>query len=429
MSTFTLTDSIGTGGANRPEDVLALKERLVELGYDWLTADDTVDADLREAINLIQSIKLGRNTLQGDGCVDVPGPTYDWLRAGNAPRWQLMPEGSPDEGFVNVERADPSDNHDFGTDWMAETIRCAAIWYRDNYLASNVNAALLTINDVSLPHGGNTPDHEGHETGLACDLRLSRQDGTAPGSTTFSDNVYDQDGMRAMLQAIRHQPQVSRILFNDPLLIAEHLCAHADGHDNHAHFEIMPLEPIMTSRPENELLQQAIVFFGGNEVDPTGYLMTENGFQSYLDDTGIQHFSAGEMLSPNQLEAANGLGYSLFLPPHVWWPRGATLALLADKLRNMVGEPVKMRNWWRPCSYNEDEKVGGASESDHITAHAVDLDYRSSDSRRTAERGLREMYEQETWLELSLGLGYQTTHVGILSPKGQRIWTYSSYQP
>lgn len=156
--------------------------------------------------------------------------------------------------------------------------------------------------------------------------------------------------------------------------------------------------------------------------------MTLDGFQSYLDDTGVDHFSAKEMTRPHHPDVAERLGYAEFLPPHSWWPRGAALALLADVLRQAVGEPVHMRNWWRPQPYNSDSTVGGASDSDHIIAAGVDLDYRSAESRRTAEGILRRYYETESWLELSLGLGNRTTHVGMLSPQGSRDGTYSSYR-
>jgi hypothetical protein len=38
-------------------------------------------------------------------------------------------------------------------------------------------------------------------------------------------------------------------------------------------------------------------------------------------------------------------------------------------------------------------------------------------------------YDNETWLQMSLGLGNQTTHVGILSPGRKRDWFYKGYVP
>lgn len=428
MTDFSLSASVGNRGENRNEDVRALKEHLVDLGFDWLTVNETVDDALRRVINLVQSMRAGRNSLRGDGRVDVPGPTYEWLRAANAPRWQIMPQGDRADGFFNFELTDPTDDHEFGAAWMADTIREAGAWYRDRYLGNQPDAALLTINDVSLPRGGNTPDHSGHETGLACDLRLPRQDGTAPGETTYRHPQYDRDAMRAMLRAVRAQPKVTRILFNDAALIREGLCQRSAGHDDHAHFEIAPLLPIVDyDEALDTLLQRAIREFGGTLVDPQDYALTEADFQRYLQDTGIDHFSAREMLTPHHENVAQGLGYTLFLPPHAWWRKGAALALLSDELRKLLGEPVIMRNWWRPRPYNAHPTVGGAETSDHITATGVDLDYRSANSRRTAERRLRQLYEDAEWLQMSLGLGNQTTHVGLFSPVRRRDWFYDSY--
>jgi peptidoglycan hydrolase-like protein with peptidoglycan-binding domain len=241
--TFTLGASVGKGGKNRPEDVRALKKRLIELGFDWLDPDTEVDKATIAAIQLFQSIMRGKQTVSGDGLVSVPGKagtTLAWLREANAPRWQLMPEGSEAEGFLNYERTDTKDQYDYGTNWMADAIRGAGAKYRDDYLKSHASAPLLSINDVSLPHGGSNPDHGGHETGMACDARLPRNDGKGAGSITWKDKIYDRDATRAQIKAVRAQPNVSFVFFNDPVLIGEKLCSKLDGHDNHFHFQLRP---------------------------------------------------------------------------------------------------------------------------------------------------------------------------------------------
>jgi hypothetical protein len=427
MATLTLGKSVGAGGANEPADVTALKTHLVALGLDWLTVDGTAGNDLTQAIKLQQSIFRGRNAVSGDGRVDVGGPTLEYLNSADAARWQEMPPGGgADDGFVNLELRDLADHHDFGTSWMADTLADAGRWYHDNHLGSTPGDAPITVNDVSLPRGGPTPDHAGHETGLEADLRLPRTDGTAPGGTTHTTATYDRDATRAQLRALRHQPMVSRIFFNDPVLIGEHLCTRASGHDNHLHVEIKPLPALVGYGDDYEsLLDAATASFGGTVVDPRDHAMTPAGFQEYLTATGVAHFSARETLTPHDARVASELGYETFLPPHAWWKRGAALALIADELRRLVGEPVKMRNWWRPVEYNR--RVDGAEGSDHVTAHGVDLDYRSADSRRRAERRLRELDAAHPDLQFSIGLGNVTTHVGVLSPGRRRQWRYDSY--
>ena len=237
-----LEGSVGSGGENRPEDVRALRGRLVELGFDWLDVTAEVDEELRKTINLVQSIVRGRQQVRGDGRVDVPGQTYAWLTAENAPRWRELPVGSKtgEAGYYNFQVAEqPGDDHSYGTDWLVDTIEAAGQVYQDSYRRSNPDAAPLTVNDASPRHGGDTSDHAGHETGLSFDMRLPRTDGDA-GRITFDSDVYDREAMAAMLSALRNRPLVEFVLFNDPELIDRGLCTDAPGHDNHAHVEIRP---------------------------------------------------------------------------------------------------------------------------------------------------------------------------------------------
>lgn len=236
----SLSGSVGAGGRNNPDDVFALKDRLIELGFTFMTLNRIMDPGTIQAIKLFQTIKNGKNTIMGDGLIEPGQDTHKWLNASNAPRWQMMPQGTPDEGFFNVELTELADHHDFGTSWMAETIRETAATYRRTYLTTHPRAALLTINDVSLPRGGDTPDHAGHEAGLACDCRLPLNDGTTPPGTTFKTPRYDRAATRAMILALRSHPLFTRAFFNDPVLVGEGLCAPAPKHDNHVHFEIKP---------------------------------------------------------------------------------------------------------------------------------------------------------------------------------------------
>ena len=239
---MNIQDSVGSGCVNRPDDVRAVKSRLIELGFDWLATEgsiDQVDQLTIKTIKLFQTIKAGFNIITGDGRIDVNGDTLKWLQAPNAPRWQMMPAGSRAEGFINVEVADTHDKHDFGTNWLADTLRAAGAKYKADFLSIHQNAAVLSINDSSLPRGGNTPDHETHESGLASDIQLPHIDGQA-GGIVVGHVSYDRNAMRAMLKAFLAQPLAKRVLLNDSTLIAEGLCGSAAGHDNHAHFEIKP---------------------------------------------------------------------------------------------------------------------------------------------------------------------------------------------
>jgi hypothetical protein len=240
---ITIANSVGQGGTNNPNDVLAVKTRLVELGFNFITANTEIEPLTIRAIKLFQAIKSGLTRLDKpgvDGRVDVGGETLKWLQAVNAPQWIRMPAGSAAEGFVNDNIADLADRHDFGTHWLSDTLRATAARYKADHLSAHPGAAILHINDTSLPQGGDTSAHAEHEAGLQSDIRLPRRDGGVGGTTVFDLGVYDRDAMRAMIKAFRQQPLATQVFLNDTALIAEGLSHHASGHENHAHFGIKP---------------------------------------------------------------------------------------------------------------------------------------------------------------------------------------------
>lgn len=179
---------------------------------------------------------------------------------------------------------------------------------------------------------------------------------------------------------------------------------------------------------------------GGEAVDPFDFGPDLDSFQMYLDAVGVQHTSATEIASPFNPGAAAGCGLDILLPGRELWPNIGALALLTDELRELVGEPIFMRNWWRPPCYNS--AVGGAATGDHPDADAVDLDFMSNDSRAMAQKFLCETYWSEDILtpeqiapgsgvdprlNMSVGLGGVSIHLGLLSNNGRRFWKYGSY--
>jgi murein endopeptidase len=86
-----------------------------------------------------------------------------------------MPASDLSIGFRNHELEQTGDNHDFGTHWLFDVILAIAKDYNNSHRKSDSRIAPFVINDVSIPHGGNTPDHAGHETGLMCDVLLPKK--------------------------------------------------------------------------------------------------------------------------------------------------------------------------------------------------------------------------------------------------------------
>ncbi len=164
-------------------------------------------------------------------------------------------------------------------------------------------------------------------------------------------------------------------------------------------------------------IQAALTLLGAHDIDPSDY-----GYpQPYLEACGVRFFTSREMTSPGK--SALALGYADLIPPTAWWPRGALLALIADRCRDAAGAPVRMRNWWRPKDVNA--RGGGTTRSAHIPALAVDLDYRTRAQRaRAVKRVIRPLYGSGL-LEMGLGIGWRTTHIDCFSEHGQRFWKYS----
>ncbi|MBI2378063.1 MAG: carboxypeptidase regulatory-like domain-containing protein [Deltaproteobacteria bacterium] len=207
-------------------------------------------------------------------------------------------------------------------------------------------------------------------------------------------------------------------------------------------FVPVPLTPDVPSNPLVSVIDHAFLItrFGGVNADPFRFAETQDGFQEYLDAVGVTYFAAWEYVVPNNQAVATDCGYSILLPDRSMWPKAAALGLLADQLRALVNEPVQLRNWWRPPCYNEG--VGGEPNGDHPDGDALDLDFRSNRSRADAQRLLCETYwsrdivqpeeiapgsNLNPRLNLSVGLGGITIHVGVLSANGRRFWKYSSY--
>lgn len=169
---------------------------------------------------------------------------------------------------------------------------------------------------------------------------------------------------------------------------------------------------------ETETVQRdAIRFFGGAVVDPMLFVESVDGFGRFLAASGVKHFSAREMTTPYNATAAQRAGTPILLPPREWWHRGAALALASDHLRHLVGRPVVMRNWWRPRAY--DVLVGGSGAGDHVTAHAVDLDFPDVATKARALEQIEGIGRAARRLYLSIGRypGSRSIHIGIGAPK------------
>lgn len=170
----------------------------------------------------------------------------------------------------------------------------------------------------------------------------------------------------------------------------------------------------------------AIKRFGGKVVDASKYPYTLDGFQKFLDDSGVnrQWASAFELAKVNKPDVGARFGYTLFLPPQVWWPKAAALALMQNRIREKVGAPVVINNWWRPAGYNE--AVGGKTRGDHPDGDALDLNFRNPGEKWVGAKYVYDVMQSEPSLAVSLGIYSSETvlHTGLQSDKGKRTWDY-----
>ena len=170
----------------------------------------------------------------------------------------------------------------------------------------------------------------------------------------------------------------------------------------------------------------AIKLFGGKVVDAAPYPYTLEGFQKFLDDSGVnrQWSSAFELAKVNKPDVGARFGYTLFLPPQVWWPKAAALALMQNRIREKVGAPVVINNWWRPAGYNE--AVGGKTKGDHQDGDALDLNFRNPGEKWVGAKYVHDISQSEPSLAVSLGIYSSETvlHTGLQSSKGKRTWDY-----
>ena len=183
------------------------------------------------------------------------------------------------------------------------------------------------------------------------------------------------------------------------------------------------------SSDSSDVYARSILQLGGAVANPAAYPNTVAGFQQYLLASGVRALSALEMTTPNHQAVAARLGFTAFLPQQNWWPRGAALALLTQRMEAATRATAHLRNWWRPNAYNLDPAVGGAPKGDHPTANALDLDFASVTDRMKAETFFRSLEKRFPWMNLSFGFGAQSSHIGLASPRGHREWHYAGWRP
>lgn len=165
---------------------------------------------------------------------------------------------------------------------------------------------------------------------------------------------------------------------------------------------------------------------GGIPVDPRPFPATPEGLDEYLKASGVKSFSGQAIATPFVPEAAKTCGLRNLVPAKCRWLGGVALLKIADLLHTKVPGKIRIRNWWRPTCYNR--LVDGADGSDHVQGRAIDIDFETPELRGKAQKYMCETYWQDRSVNLQIGLGGVTLHVGFDSPKGRRFWYYPSFK-
>jgi hypothetical protein len=250
MATLKLTGSVGTGRPakglphNTPADIIRVRDRFVELGFDWVKEKVKVDRDFTNLIKLFQSIFKGNVRVSGgDGRIDRHGNTHRWLAAANAPGWVNMHRK---RGF-GWEVVQVDHNNSYATTWMEERLARAGMQYY--FMSFLPDSAPMWVRDFSRMKGGKTAGHGTHQTGLNVDMRLPikhRLDYDHDLALSRGENdkryddLFDVDAARSQLKSIKAQMNVRNILFNDEALRKEKLCISHPNHGGHYHITIRP---------------------------------------------------------------------------------------------------------------------------------------------------------------------------------------------
>ncbi|NNE68480.1 MAG: hypothetical protein HKN33_18075 [Pyrinomonadaceae bacterium] len=249
MAILRLTGSVGAGSSkkgiphNEPADVLKVRNRLVELGFQGIDhVTNGKDKEFLHVIQLFQCIFKGRSKMdKGDSRVDLHGTTHKWLAAQNAPGWVNL-EG---KGGVGWQIAKFSHGNSWASTWMLWSIHAAGLYYRALTALSPVpECPAMWIRDCSKKRGGKTRGHKSHQCGIDLDMRLP----LLPPDTHKFDQLkasdYDRRFHReaALLQcrAIKTAMDTKFIFFNDKEFRNKGLTTHQKNHSEHYHIRIRP---------------------------------------------------------------------------------------------------------------------------------------------------------------------------------------------
>ncbi|XXT21218.1 penicillin-insensitive murein endopeptidase [Sorangium sp. So ce429] len=226
---YRLGGSVGVGGRNAHDDVLLVQKMLnknahlaPEIGR---LPEDGIMAEATERAIVAFQRRIVR-LASPDGRVDPHGRTWRTLlgeqpHAATVALVQLSAEGDNLYLYVPKDRG-------WGTPATIQSIRSLAA-------AMAPHGIEIAVGDISFAQGGKMPPHGSHTRGVDVDIRPQREDGQrAP--VTITDPQYSRGRTRLVVEALRADPNLKSILFNDEEIEG---VKPYPGHHNHLHVRFL----------------------------------------------------------------------------------------------------------------------------------------------------------------------------------------------
>lgn len=102
--------------------------------------------------------------------------------------------------------------------------------------------------------------------------------------------------------------------------------------------------------------------------------------------------------------------------PREYWGNVKMLALNLEALRRLVGKPIEITSGYRTRSHNKE--VGGAKDSQHLTASAADIKIKGLEPKKVAKL-IEDLIEEGVITEGGIGIYPTWVHYDIRGSKAR----------
>jgi N-acetylmuramoyl-L-alanine amidase len=93
-------------------------------------------------------------------------------------------------------------------------------------------------------------------------------------------------------------------------------------------------------------------------------------FENFIRELQLEHLTPEEFLFLGASNQSGPCAGRNALPPQFLWPNIASTAIMLDRIRSVLGTPVRILSCYRSAAYNT--CIGGAGGSHHKRFNAID---------------------------------------------------------